>query len=32
MVVPDGVFISAGDVLMDSGMTAACWFGNLAPE
>ncbi|HXW99624.1 MAG TPA: hypothetical protein VEJ00_00305 [Candidatus Acidoferrales bacterium] len=29
---PDGVFIIGSDFLMDGGVTAACWFGELAPR
>jgi NAD(P)-dependent dehydrogenase (short-subunit alcohol dehydrogenase family) len=29
---PDGAFITGSDVLMDGGVTAAYWFGDLAPE
>ena len=28
----DGVFINGSDFLMDGGVTAACWFGELAPK
>jgi len=28
----DGAFITGGDFLMDGGVTAAYWFGDLAPE
>ena len=28
----DGAFITGGDFLMDGGVTAAYWFGKLAPE
>ena len=28
---PDGAFITGSDVLMDGGVTAAYWFGDLAP-
>jgi NAD(P)-dependent dehydrogenase (short-subunit alcohol dehydrogenase family) len=28
---PDGGFITGGDFLMDGGVTAAYWFGDLAP-
>jgi NAD(P)-dependent dehydrogenase (short-subunit alcohol dehydrogenase family) len=28
---PDGMFITGSDVLMDGGVTAAYWFGELAP-
>jgi len=29
---PDGAFITGSDVLMDGGVTAAYWFGDLAPR
>jgi NAD(P)-dependent dehydrogenase (short-subunit alcohol dehydrogenase family) len=29
---PDGTFITGSDLLMDGGVTAAYWFGELAPE
>jgi NAD(P)-dependent dehydrogenase (short-subunit alcohol dehydrogenase family) len=29
---PDGAFITGSDVLMDGGVTAAYWFGDLAPQ
>ena len=29
---PDGAFITGGDFLMDGGVTAAYWFGELAPK
>lgn len=29
---PDGGFITGSDVLMDGGVTAAYWYGDLAPE
>jgi NAD(P)-dependent dehydrogenase (short-subunit alcohol dehydrogenase family) len=29
---PDGAFISGSDFLMDGGVTAAYWFGELAPK
>jgi hypothetical protein len=29
---PDGAFITGRDCLMDSGVTAAYWFGELAPK
>ncbi len=29
---PDGAFITGSDILMDGGVTAACWFGDLAPK
>lgn len=29
---PHGGFISGSDVLMDGGVTASCWFGELAPK
>ena len=28
----DGAFITGSDFLMDGGVTAACWFGDLAPQ
>ena len=28
----DGAFITGSDFLMDGGVTAACWFGALAPQ
>jgi NAD(P)-dependent dehydrogenase (short-subunit alcohol dehydrogenase family) len=28
----DGAFITRGDVLMDGGVTASYWFGELAPK
>jgi len=28
---PDGSFITGSDVLMDGGVTAAYWYGDLAP-
>jgi NAD(P)-dependent dehydrogenase (short-subunit alcohol dehydrogenase family) len=28
---PDGAFITGSDFLMDGGVTAAYWFGELAP-
>ena len=28
----DGTFITGSDLLMDSGVTAAYWFGELAPK
>jgi hypothetical protein len=28
---PDGAFITGSDFLMDGGVTAAFWFGDLAP-
>jgi NAD(P)-dependent dehydrogenase (short-subunit alcohol dehydrogenase family) len=28
----DGAFITGSDFLMDGGVTAACWFGELAPK
>jgi NAD(P)-dependent dehydrogenase (short-subunit alcohol dehydrogenase family) len=28
---PDGGFITGSDFLMDGGVTAACWYGELAP-
>jgi NAD(P)-dependent dehydrogenase (short-subunit alcohol dehydrogenase family) len=29
---PEGGFITGSDFLMDGGVTAAYWFGELAPE
>jgi hypothetical protein len=29
---PDGGFITGSDILMDGGVTAAYWFGELAPQ
>lgn len=29
---PDGTFITGGDFLMDGGVTAAYWYGELAPK
>lgn len=29
---PDGGFISGSDILMDGGVTASYWFGELAPQ
>jgi len=29
---PDGRFITGCDVLMDGGVTAACWFGELTQK
>jgi NAD(P)-dependent dehydrogenase (short-subunit alcohol dehydrogenase family) len=29
---PDGASITGSDILMDSGVTAAYWFGDLAPK
>jgi NAD(P)-dependent dehydrogenase (short-subunit alcohol dehydrogenase family) len=29
---PDGSFITGSDVLMDGGVTAAYWYGDLAPK
>jgi NAD(P)-dependent dehydrogenase (short-subunit alcohol dehydrogenase family) len=29
---PDGGFISGSDILMDGGVTAAYWYGDLAPQ
>jgi len=29
---PDGGFITGSDILMDGGVTAAYWFGDLAPQ
>lgn len=28
----DGAFITGSDILMDGGVTAAYWFGDLAPR
>jgi len=28
---PDGGFITGSDILMDGGVTAAYWYGELAP-
>jgi hypothetical protein len=28
---PDGTFITGSDILMDGGVTAAYWYGDLAP-
>jgi NAD(P)-dependent dehydrogenase (short-subunit alcohol dehydrogenase family) len=28
---PDGAFITGSDILMDGGVTAAYWYGDLAP-
>jgi hypothetical protein len=28
---PDGAFITGSDFLMDGGVTASYWFGDLAP-
>ena len=28
----DGAFITGSDFLMDGGVTAACWYGELAPK
>lgn len=30
--MPDKTFISGSDFLMDGGVTAAYWFGELAPK
>jgi NAD(P)-dependent dehydrogenase (short-subunit alcohol dehydrogenase family) len=27
---PDGAFITGGDILMDGGVTASFWYGDLA--
>jgi len=32
LVGADGGFITGSDFLMDGGVTAACWFGELAPK
>jgi len=29
---PDGAFITGSDFLMDGGVTAAYWYGELAPQ
>jgi len=29
---PDGGFITGSDFLMDGGVTAAYWYGDLAPQ
>ena len=29
---PDGGFITGSDILMDGGVTAAYWYGELAPD
>ena len=29
---PDGTFITGSDFLMDDGVTAAYWYGDLAPK
>jgi hypothetical protein len=29
---PDGAFITGSDILMDGGVTAAYWCGELAPQ
>jgi hypothetical protein len=29
---PEGTFITGSDFLMDGGVTAAYWYGELAPE
>jgi NAD(P)-dependent dehydrogenase (short-subunit alcohol dehydrogenase family) len=29
---PDGAFITGSEFLMDGGVTAAYWFGDLAPQ
>jgi hypothetical protein len=29
---PDGAFITGSDILMDGGVTAAYWFGDLVPK
>jgi hypothetical protein len=28
---PEGAFITGSDILMDGGVTAAWWYGELAP-
>jgi len=32
LMSPDGGFISGSDILMDGGVTASYWFGELAPQ
>ena len=32
LIGPDGVFITGSDILMDGGVTASYWFGELAPQ
>ena len=32
LMVPDGGFITGSDFLMDRGVTAAYWYGELAPD
>ncbi len=32
LMSPDGAFITGSDILMDGGVTAAYWFGELAPK
>jgi NAD(P)-dependent dehydrogenase (short-subunit alcohol dehydrogenase family) len=32
LMSPDGAFITGSDFLMDGGVTAAYWFGDLAPQ
>jgi hypothetical protein len=29
---PDGAFITGSDFLMDGGVTASYWYGDLAPK
>jgi hypothetical protein len=29
---PEGTFITGSDFLMDGGVTAAYWYGDLAPQ
>jgi NAD(P)-dependent dehydrogenase (short-subunit alcohol dehydrogenase family) len=29
---PDGAFITGSDILMDGGVTATYWYGDLAPQ
>jgi hypothetical protein len=29
---PDGAFITGSDFLVDGGVTAAYWYGDLAPQ
>lgn len=32
LIGPEGAFITGSDFLMDGGVTAAYWFGELAPK
>ena len=32
LIGPDGAFITGSDILMDGGVTATYWFGDLAPK